>query len=242
MISETKIDHSFPTIQIHIEGYSIYGLDQNEYRGGILVYVREDISYKLIPMQGSSIECFLIEVNLRCKKWLLSCSYNSHRSLISEHLSIIGKDLDLLSDNYDKFFLKGDSHAEPRDYFLMDFCGMHNLKKLIKVPACFKNPERPTSIDVMLTNSCRSFQNSCAIEAGLSDFHKMIVTILKTYFQKKEPKIIQYRDYKNFSEVEYREFLINLVSDHDQCPPYDLFLRKCKIALDSRAPSKYKMS
>ena len=75
---------------------------------------------------------------------------------------------------------------------------------------------------------------------GLSDFHKMIVTILKTYFQKKEPKIIQYRDYKNFSEVEYREFLVNLGSDHDQCSSYDVFLRKCKIALDSRTPLKYK--
>ena len=60
----------------------------------------------------------------------------------------------------------------------------------------------------MSTNSYRSFQNSCAIETGLSDFYKMIVTILKTYFQKKEPKIIQYRDYNNFSEVEYREFLV----------------------------------
>ena len=67
---------------------------------------------------------------------------------------------------------------------------------------------------------------------GLSDFHKMIVTILKTYFQKKEPKIIQYRDYKTFSEAEYMEFLVNLVSDHDQCPSYDIFLRICKIALD----------
>ena len=92
----------------------------------------------------------------------------------------------------------------------------------------------------MLTNSYRSFQNSCAIETGLSDFHKMIATILKTYFRKKEPKIIQYRDYKNFSEEEYREFLVNLVSDHDQCPSYDVFLRKCKIALDRRAPLKYK--
>ena len=121
----------------------------------------------------------------------------------------------------------------------MDFCDVYNLKNLIKVPTCFKNPEKPTSIDLMLTNSYRSFQNSCAIETGLSDFHKMIVTILKTYFQKKEPKIIQYRDYKNFSEVEYREFLVNLVSDHDQCQSYDVFLKKCKIALDSRAPLRY---
>ena len=57
---------------------------------------------------------------------------------------------------------------------------------------------------------------------------------------KKEPKIIQYRDCKKFSEVEYRKFLVNLVSDHDQCPSYDVFLRKCKIALDSRAPLRYK--
>ena len=191
-------------------------------------------------MQSSSIEEFFIELNLRCKKWLLSCSYNPHRSLISEHLSIIGKDLDLLSANYDQILLMGDFNAEPHDHFLMDFCDVYNLKNLIKVPTCFKNPEKPTSIDLMLTNSYRSFQNSCAIETGLSDFHKMIVTILKTYFQKKEPKIIQYRDYKNFSEEEYREFLVNLVWDQDQCPSYDVFLRKCKIALDRSAPLKYK--
>ena len=116
---------------------------------------------------------------------------------------------------------------------------MYKLKKLIKVLTCFKNPERPTSIDEMLTNSNRSFQNSCAIEMGLSDFHKMIVTILKTYFQKKEPKIMQYQDYKTFSEEEYRELLINVVSDHDQYPSYFVFLGKCKIDLDRRAPLKY---
>ena len=36
--------------------------------------------------------------------------------------------------------------------------------------------------------------------------------------------MIQYRDYKNFSEEKYREFLVNLVSDPDQCPSYDIFL------------------
>ena len=137
-------------------------------------------------MQSSSMEGFFIELNLRC------CKYNAHRSLISQHLRITGKDLDLLSANYDKSLLMGDLNAEPLDHFLMDFCDVYNLKNLIKVPTCFKNPERPTSVAVMLTNSYRSFQNSCAIETGLSDFHKMIVTILKTYFQKKEPKIIQY--------------------------------------------------
>ena len=118
MISETKIDNSFPKMQFHIEGYCIYRLDRNKYGGDILVYVREDIPSKLIPMQSSSIEGFFIELNLRCKKWLLSCSYNPHRSLISEHLSIIGKDLDLLSANYDQIFLMEDFNAEPHNHVM----------------------------------------------------------------------------------------------------------------------------
>ena len=73
----------------------------------------------------------------------------------------------------------GDFNAEPRDDFLMDFCDVYNLKNLVKVPTCFKNLEKPTSIDLMLTNSCRNFQSSCAIETGLLDFDKMTVTILK---------------------------------------------------------------
>ena len=117
----------------------------------------------------------------------------------------------------------GDLNAEPHDNYLKDFCDIYSLKNLIKIPTCFKNPDRPTCIDVMLTNSCRSFYSSCAIETGLSDFHKMTVTVMKTHFQGREPKLIQYRDCRNFSETEYRDFLIG-----------------CKEALDIRAPLKSK--
>ena len=56
MISETKIDNSFPKMQFHIEGYCIYRLDRNKYGGGVLEYVQEDIPSKLIQMQSSVIE------------------------------------------------------------------------------------------------------------------------------------------------------------------------------------------
>ena len=44
----------------------------------------------------------------------------------------------------------GDLNAEPHDNHLKDFCDIYNLKTLIKVATCFKNPDRPTCIDVML--------------------------------------------------------------------------------------------
>ena len=148
----------FLTMQFHIEGYCVFRLDRNEYGGGILVYVLEDIPSKLIPMKKCSIEAFFIELNLRRKKWLLCSTYNPHRNFISDHVSKIGKNLDLFSGNYDGIFLMGDFNAEFQNHFLKEFCDLYNLKTLIKEPTCFKNPENPTCIDLMLTNSYRSLQ------------------------------------------------------------------------------------
>ena len=99
----------------------------------------------------------------------------------------------------------GDLNVECHNRFLKEICDLYNLKNLIKAPTCFKNPGFPTSIDVVLTTSCKSFHNSCAIETGLSGFHRMIVTVIKSHFPKKELKIIQYRDYRQ----EYRQYIVN---------------------------------
>ena len=52
MISETKLDSSFPNGQFQIHDYSKpYRLDRNGNGGGILVFIREDIPTKLIDSQ-----------------------------------------------------------------------------------------------------------------------------------------------------------------------------------------------
>ena len=58
MVTEIKLDDSFPTMQFNIEGYYTFKLDQNEYGGGMLLYMREDIPSKLIPRKNSTIEGF----------------------------------------------------------------------------------------------------------------------------------------------------------------------------------------
>ena len=63
---------------------------------------------------------------------------------------------------------------------------------------CHKNPEDPSCIDIFLTNKNFCFQDSNAFEIGLSNFHKLAVTVMKTCFRKMKPKTIRYRSYKNF--------------------------------------------
>lgn len=61
---------------------------------------------------------------------------------------------------------------------------------------------------MILTNSPYKFQNISAIETGLSDFHKMVVTAMKRAFQKLKPKIVHYIDYKQFTKDEFRKNLL----------------------------------
>ena len=79
MISETKIDASFPIGQFLLNGYSTpFRLDRNAHGG---VYVREDIPSKLLLVEENLVEGFFVEINLPGKeKWLLSCSYNSKKN------------------------------------------------------------------------------------------------------------------------------------------------------------------
>ena len=75
MISETKLDACFPTSQFLINGYaSPYRLDRNGIGGGILLYVREDIPSKVITASFPNAEDFFLEINLRKKIWIISCS------------------------------------------------------------------------------------------------------------------------------------------------------------------------
>ena len=115
------------------------------------------------------------------------------------------------------------------------------MKSLIRIPTCYKNSANPTCNDLMLTNSNWSFQNSCTIETGLSNFHKMTVTALKIYFQKREAKVINYRDYRNFSNEEFRQKVLKGILEATQIGgivSYKPFLSICHRALDSRARKK----
>ena len=166
-----------------------YRLDRNSNGGGILLCVREDIPSTLLNTE-LLIDGFCIEINIRKKKWLLVCTNNPNKNLISSHLKEIGKNLDNYSSKYDNFILLGDLNSEPTESAVRDFCWIYGCKKLIKDNTCFKNPEKPACIDLIITNRPKSFQNSMTLEIGLSDFHKMTFTVMKVFYKKKQPTII----------------------------------------------------
>ena len=147
----------------------------------------------------SHIECILIEINIHARKWLIYGIYNPDNSLISNHLSHLNRSLEYYTQHYDDIILLGDFNADMQDVNLNDFCSLYNFKNLIKEPTCYKNPLNPSCIDLIITNRPNSFQDTNVIETGLSDFHKLIISVMKMFFKKHRPKIISYKDYKKYS-------------------------------------------
>ena len=73
LISETKIDKTFPKSQFLISGYSPpFRHDRTANGGGSLLHVREHIPSKLLDHKGitsdKNFECLFIEINLHGKK------------------------------------------------------------------------------------------------------------------------------------------------------------------------------
>ena len=192
MIPELKLDDSFPLGQFLIDGFHMsFRFDRNENGGGILLYVREDIAAKILGRDFPSAKSFFVEIILHKTKLLINCSYKPNKNNIKYHLEIISKALDAFSTKYKNIILLGDFNVCVDDETMRNFCNSYNLKSLIKQPTCFKNPENPSCFDLILTNKPRSFQSTCVIETGLSDFHRMTVSVLKTHFPKIKNRHIQ---------------------------------------------------
>ena len=78
----------------------------------------------------------------------------------------------------------------------------------------------------MFTNRSRRFQCTSLIETGLSDFHKVIVSVFRAFVKRLPAKVTEYRNYKTFDHNEFFQDLdqelikCNLCNEEQQ---YDIF-------------------
>ena len=134
LVSETKLDDSFPTAQFLMSGFcKPYRLDRYSNGGGLMLYIREDIpSHLLIEYKPpKNVECLFVEINIRRKKWLRCCSSNPYKNNISNLLHHMSKGLDVCLKHYNLLIL-GDLNSDLKDGCLNAFSNVNNLKSLKK--------------------------------------------------------------------------------------------------------------
>ena len=103
-------------------------------------FVRDHIPSKKHSIKKLPTESFMVELNLRKKKRLLSCFYNPNNEIIESH--------------FDSIFKSSDIHSNIYEYVIL--LEIHDLISLLKA-TCFKNPKNPSYIDLVLTSKPPKF-------------------------------------------------------------------------------------
>ena len=140
VLTETKIDASFPNAQFKIDGFSApFRLDRNRFDGGVLIYVREDILCKQLTKHilPDDIERIFAEINLRKTKWLLFGGYHPPRQQAEYFLKHVNYALDTYRQTFDKFLLAGDFIIEETDPIMSEFLFKNDYKNLVQQKTCF---------------------------------------------------------------------------------------------------------
>ena len=133
--------------------------------------------------------------------------------------------IDFFADTYDNYLIMGDFNIGQSDPSLKAFLNSNNIYNLIKSNTC-----------LFLTNRKYSFNFSGSYEASISDHHHMIYTMLEPCFNNIEPKVLNYRDFKHFSQENFKEDLSEALCDcGDSFDDFDhIFTSK----LNKHAPKK----
>ena len=102
--------------------------------------------------------------------------------------------LNQIIQKYENIILMVDYNTEITNATMQEFCESYFLEIMVKKPTCFKNPAKPTCVDLIIANKPGMFQNAKTYETSLSNFHKLVVSTMKLSYKKRPPRMSKYRD------------------------------------------------
>ena len=257
VLAETKIDGSFPTSQFLINGYNEpTRSDRSEHGGGVIEYIRCGIIRKrLHDFELNGFESICSEITIKNTKWFLLSVYRSPNTInIPIFFLEMNKTLNRALSRYDNVIIMGDINIDVDDMKasgyenLKNFMALFDLTNLVKTKTCITR-DHESLIDIILTNKSNSFMHTNTLELGVSDFHKMSLTILKSHVARLKPKIIKYRSYKKFNEDNFlkeldENFKKNFSYTYEHCISsddiYNNFVDILSKTIDKHAPIKSK--
>ena len=163
----------------------------------------------------------------------MTCDINLSASLTKQLFSLnsLTDIIDHFMKLFDNYIIIGDFNLETSNTNLKHYLDSNVLCNVINGHTCFKG--KCFLIGLILSNRKFSFKNTQSFESSLSDHHHMVYTMLKTTFQKSEPKQFIYKDFKNFY---FESFKNDLLENKVTCDrSYDEFVRKFTTVLSNHA-------
>ena len=265
-ISESKLDDFVLSSEIHIDNYNTLRCDWNRHGGGVVCYIRNNLSYDPKSFFPPEIENIFFELLLpNTKPMVVGIIYPP--PTLSEFLENINTHYSKLDTNNDEIYIQiyilGDfniniyldnsyifqknnllqNQSIPSDikkYY--EFCTMLGLKQLIEVPTHI-TCSSSTIIDHILASFPDKVSQQGVIDVGLSDCQIIYCTRKISRIKRGMHKQIIYRSLKSYSADIYEEALgrVDFPNYHNFeniNDAYSNFIQKLMRVIDLVAPIK----
>lgn len=207
-----------PDLNFKIPGYRIYRHDRESNGGGVAIVIKNSIRNTLLKsVQTSNIENIAIEIEINKKRISIISVYSPN---FNEHFK---KDLLSIIKKHKEFFIFGDLNAKHRSWNCVKGNAAGNVLYNMQITSNFfvhhsASPTRfpqgrltskPSTIDLLLTNSCLDFSNLTTHEHLSSSDH---VPVMCTIHGRNSINLKAKTDYSKANWAEYKKEVANLIN------------------------------
>ncbi len=208
-IGESKL---YPELRksFKVENYTFYrkdrpGVTPSTAGGGLVAYVLSSIPHrerKDIAFNQDGIETMVFEVIMKKEKWFFIGIYRPGSVALAHLKSAIEYMCQRCNAEGKAVFILGDINVDflRHKNSIQDELDVFYLQNLVEGPTCFKNPDNPSSVDVILTTCHRRVASCENLNIGVSDHHNIVVASTKMHASRYEKRHITYRSYRHFNE------------------------------------------
>ena len=208
-------------VELTISNYNLLRLDRNRHGGGILLYIRDILSFSLILSGPNSLEFLCVKIHSyshsHANNFSLGVLYNPPDN-VSYVLSILTSVLQTLPPSiFSNFLLLGDFNVNYFDTSSAAFCQLDNMLSSFNLYQVVQEPTRvaisgnATLIDLALVSN-REAVEDCSILPPLmnSDHNGLSLTITKS--MKKPSKSMPKREIWKYSKADFAK-ASNMIDD-----------------------------
>ena len=183
-ITESKLDHIVPDLEVNLSGYDILRCDRNRNGGGVACYIRKDLCFNTRALNSKEIENIIFDILLpKSKPVTIGVFYRPPNQ--ANFMELIVKSFSLLNLKDNEIYLLGDFNInllQKRKYVLnrkgmavcqgavhtlinkyLKMCQIFSLKQLITCPTRV-TWNTSSLIDHILTNSSEKIFQSGTID------------------------------------------------------------------------------
>lgn len=215
-ISESWLSENIDDSEIHIDGYNSFRLDRqttNDSHGGVLCYVKENLSCKhIIDFHDDDVETLFIEINLPHTKPILVGNVYRPPDASSMYLEKLDDIFQKCNNRYDEVYILGDFNVDISRKCnakkISNVANNSSMHQLINDYTRITNTSR-TIIDLVFVSKLDNVITSGSHVLGLSD-HNLVFVVRKSKQIKVPPRTINSRCFKQFNDNDFVQTVKNI--------------------------------